>query len=96
MRALSPVLLVAGENETAIRSMQRGAGRTHAARGGDVQPGLGHGWLARKPDLHVQMVEAWLTGQEPPPQLRPEIPSPATVRRLLRELGEHPADEHLD
>jgi hypothetical protein len=51
-------------------------------------PGLPHGWLAREPQLHVRMVEAWLTGQELPSELRPEPPSPAALERLLRELGD--------
>jgi hypothetical protein len=36
------------------------------------------------------MVEAWLTGQELPSELRPEPPSSAALERLLRELGDEP------
>jgi hypothetical protein len=51
-------------------------------------PGLRHGWLARDPQLHVRMVEAWLTDRDLPSELRPETPSPPVVERLLRELGD--------
>ncbi len=54
-------------------------------------PGLGHGWLARNTELHVRMVEAWLTGAELPSELVPETPSPAARERLLRELGKEAA-----
>ncbi len=87
MGSASPTLLVAGESETAVRpsNAAQAALMPHAiAR---FAPGVGHGWVARRTDLHVRMVEAWLTGQDLPSELRPEVPSPATVERLLRELG---------
>jgi hypothetical protein len=48
--------------------------------------GLGHGWLGTRMELHVDMVEAWLTNEQPPAALVAEGPSPAAVRALLREL----------
>lgn len=54
-------------------------------------PGLGHGWLARRMDLHLSMVEAWLSGGELPGELVAEVASPAVVARLRRELGDDSA-----
>jgi pimeloyl-ACP methyl ester carboxylesterase len=90
--ATSPILLVAGEKETAIRSSNAALASlmTHAAA--RFAPGLGHGWMAREEDLHVRMVEAWLTGQELPTGLVPEPPSPQADERLLRELGKEERD----
>jgi hypothetical protein len=48
-------------------------------------PGRGHGWLAGAPELHVRMVQAWISGQELPAELAAETTqwrSPK-VRRLL-------------
>jgi hypothetical protein len=48
-------------------------------------PGGGHGWLAGAAELHVRMVEAWITGQEPPAELATEMtewPS-SQLQRLL-------------
>ncbi len=50
-------------------------------------PGLGHGWLARRTELHVRMVEAWVTGQELPAELVPERAWPGAVERMRRELA---------
>ena len=42
----------------------------------------------RAPELHIRMVEAWLTGQEPPSELRPEpTPSASAVKQLRRRLS---------
>jgi hypothetical protein len=49
-------------------------------------PDMAHGWIARKTDLHIRMVRAWLTGKELPSELRPEVPAPAAVQRVMREL----------
>ena len=85
--AASPTLLVAGERETAIRPANAALASLMPHAVARFAPGLAHGWLARAPELHVRMVEAWLTGRELPSELRPEAPSPAAVERLLRELG---------
>jgi hypothetical protein len=37
-------------------------------------------------ELHLDMVEAWLTAEQSPEALVAEGPSPAAVRALLREL----------
>jgi hypothetical protein len=37
-------------------------------------------------DLHLAMVEAWLTRETVPNGLQPERPWPDAVRRLRREL----------
>jgi pimeloyl-ACP methyl ester carboxylesterase len=85
--AQSPTLLVAGEKETVIRPANAALACLMPHAVARFAPGLGHGWLARDRELHVRMVEAWLTGRELPAELRPETPSPAAVERLLRELG---------
>lgn len=92
VRAASPTLLVAGEKEHAVRSSNSALAALMPDAAARYVPGLGHGWLAREPELHVRMVEAWPAGTALPAELRPEVASPATVRRLLRELGEEPTD----
>jgi len=55
-----------------------------------VAPGLDHCWQRRAPDLHIRMVDAWLSRQERPSELRPEpTASPAAVERLRRETSKH-------
>jgi pimeloyl-ACP methyl ester carboxylesterase len=88
--APSPTLLVAGEKETVVRPANAALASLMPNAVARFAPGLGHGWVARKPTLHVRMVEAWLTGQELPSELRPETPSPDALARLLRELGSAP------
>jgi pimeloyl-ACP methyl ester carboxylesterase len=90
VNAPSPTLLVAGERETVVRSANAALASLMAHAAARFVPGLRHGWLAREPGLHVRMVEAWLTGQELPSELRHEPPSPAALERLLRELGGEP------
>ena len=87
-----PTLLVAGEKETAIRSSNAALASLMPHAVARFAPGLAHGWVARAGDLHARMVEAWLTGQELPSELVPEPSSPATVERLLRELGKEAPD----
>jgi hypothetical protein len=48
---------------------------------------MGHGWLARRTELDIRMVEIRLAGQELPTELKSEPPSPSAERRLRRELG---------
>jgi pimeloyl-ACP methyl ester carboxylesterase len=85
--APSPVLLVAGEKETAIRPANAALASLMPHAVAMFAPDLPHGWIARRTGLHVRMVEAWLTGGELPSELRPDAPDPTVVRRLLRELG---------
>jgi pimeloyl-ACP methyl ester carboxylesterase len=85
--ASSPVLLVAGEKETAIRPANAALASLMPHAVAMFAPDLPHGWIARRTGLHVRMVEAWLTGGELPSELRPDAPDPTVVRRLLRELG---------
>jgi pimeloyl-ACP methyl ester carboxylesterase len=85
--ATCPTLLVAGERETVVRpsNAAQAALMPHAVA--RFAPGLGHGGLAGRTELHVRMVEAWLTGHELPSELSPEPPSPEAVQRLRRDLG---------
>jgi pimeloyl-ACP methyl ester carboxylesterase len=92
LAASSPTLLVAGEAETAVRPSNAAQASLMANARAAYAPGGRHGWLARQTDLHVRMVEAWLTGRELPGELVPEPPAPAAVERLLRELGEEACD----
>ena len=64
----SPVLFIAGEREP------KDVKRSHVMLAeimpnakSRVAPGLGHGWLAEAPDLHIKMVRAWVN-DEPLPQ----------------------------
>ena len=54
-------------------------------------PGRGHGWLGEDPELHLRMVESWITGQDLPAELKPETVSwdSAAVRRLLDARADH-------
>ena len=90
VRAPSATLLVAGEEETAVRPSNAALAALMPQAVARYVPGRGHGWLARDPDLHVRMVEAWLTGAALPDGLLPEARSPAAEQRLRRELGEQP------
>jgi hypothetical protein len=46
-------------------------------------PGLFHCWQRVAPDLHIRTVEAWVSGQQLPPELRREpTPSPEAVERV--------------
>ena len=87
MSAQSPTLLTAGEAETLIRPSNAAQASLMPHAQARFAPGLGHGWLARRTDLHVRMVEAWLTGQELPSELAPEPAWPEAVERMQRELA---------
>lgn len=80
----SPVLLVAGEHETEVRSSNAGQAALMPNAVAVHAPGGGHGWLARQTALHVDMVEAWLTGAPLPADLVHKSPSPAAEERLRR------------
>jgi pimeloyl-ACP methyl ester carboxylesterase len=84
--ASCPTLLVAGEREPgAVRASNAALAALMPNAVARVPPGGGHGWLAGAAELHVRMVEAWITGRELPPELAPETtewPS-SQIQRLL-------------
>ena len=78
-----PTLLVAGEKESMIRPADAALATLMPRAEAWFAPGLDHCWQRKDPDLHIRMVEAWITAQELPAELRPEpAPSPAAVDRL--------------
>jgi pimeloyl-ACP methyl ester carboxylesterase len=85
LAAASPTLLTAGEHETVIRPSNAAQAALMSHAEARYAPGLGHGWLARRTDLHVAMVEAWLTGDELPRELAREREWPAALERMQRE-----------
>ena len=85
--ATGPVLLIAGEKESTIRPANAALASLMPHAEAWFAPGLDHCWQRVAPDLHIRMVEAWLTGQELPSELRPEpTPSAAAVERLRRTV----------
>ena len=90
-----PTLLVAGEKETGPSDFFIDTRRSNAALAelmptaeARFAPGLFHCWQLKAPDLHIRMVEAWVSGQELPSELRPEpAPPTATVERLRAEAA---------
>jgi pimeloyl-ACP methyl ester carboxylesterase len=86
--AQCPTLLVAGEKETTVRASNAALAELMPHGNARFVPGLGHAWFAWRPDLHVRMVEAWLTGEALPEELKTEPPSPSAVDRVLRRLDE--------
>lgn len=87
MSTPSPTLLVAGEKEAVIRQSNAALASVMPYAVARFAPGLAHGWLARNPELHVRMVEAWLTAQDLPSELGVEAAAPEARARLLREVG---------
>jgi pimeloyl-ACP methyl ester carboxylesterase len=94
MRASSPTLLTAGEKETAIRPSNAAQAALMPHAEARYAPGLGHGWLARRADLHVAMVEAWLTGRDLPAELGHERDWPGALERMRREMAKEGLDGH--
>jgi pimeloyl-ACP methyl ester carboxylesterase len=84
--ATCPTLLVAGEGETVVRQSNAAQAALMPHAVARFAPGLGHGWLARRIELHIPMVDAWLTGQELPAELVAERAWPGAVERMRREL----------
>jgi pimeloyl-ACP methyl ester carboxylesterase len=83
LEAPCATLLVAGQAETAVRSSNAGLAALMPLAQARYVPGVGHGWLARKPDLHVGMVETWLSDRPLPAELAAEAaPSTGVMRRL--------------
>jgi pimeloyl-ACP methyl ester carboxylesterase len=82
-----PTLLVAGEKESTVRPSNAALAALMPHAEAWFAPSLGHCWQRKDPDLHIRMVEAWLTGQELPSELRPEpTPSAEAVERMRREV----------
>ncbi len=81
------VLLVAGEKEPQAVN-QSNIMLTNVMPNAQyrVVPGVGHGWLAALPHLHVEMVRAWLNNQPLPRTLVRYYPS-YTPGAQLGEIG---------
>jgi pimeloyl-ACP methyl ester carboxylesterase len=84
--ATCSTLLVAGEKETVVRQSNAALAALMPHATGRFVPGLGHGWLGTRMDLHLAMVEGWLTREAVPAGLLAERPWPGAIRRLQREL----------
>jgi pimeloyl-ACP methyl ester carboxylesterase len=84
--ASCPTLLVAGEREPgAVRASNAALAALMPNAVARFSPGGGHGWLAGAAELHVRMVEAWITEQELPAELAAETTQwlSSQVQRLL-------------
>ena len=86
VRAACPTLLVAGEREAAVRRSNAALAAVMPSAVARYVAGLGHGWLGRRMELHLDMVEAWLKTEQSPVALVAEGPAPAAVSTLLRAL----------
>jgi pimeloyl-ACP methyl ester carboxylesterase len=81
-----PTLLVAGEKEGYVRPSDAALASLMPHAEAWYAPGLDHCWQRVAPDLHVRMVEAWVSGQELPAELMRELaPSPEAVE-LVRGM----------
>ena len=89
--AQCPTLLIAGEKEATVRASNAALAELMPHAIARYVPGLGHAWFGWRPDLHVRMVGAWLTGEALPEELKTEPPSLSAVDRVLRLL-EKPHD----
>jgi len=94
LEAPCPTLLVAGENEAVIRESNAALAELMPHATARFVPGLGHAWFGWRRDLHVRMIEAWLSGEELPAELMPEPPSPSAVDRVLHRLSRGQPDAH--
>ena len=88
LEASCPTLLVAGEKEATVRASNAALAALMPHAAARFVPGHGHAWFGWRPDLHVRMVEAWLTGEVLPEELKREPPSPSAKDRVLRRLDE--------
>jgi pimeloyl-ACP methyl ester carboxylesterase len=88
LEAQCPTLLVAGEKEATVRASNAALAELMPHAIARFVPGLGHAWFGWRLDLHVRMLEAWLTGEALPEELEAEPPSPSAVDRVLRRLEE--------
>lgn len=87
-----PTLLLAGERETKPPVQASNAALSALMPRAEARfaPGQGHGWLGRKPDLHVRTLAAWLNGELLPSELTIENTpwNHGAVRRLLERVPE--------
>jgi pimeloyl-ACP methyl ester carboxylesterase len=85
--AQCPTLLVAGEKESRVRPTDAALAAIMPRAEAWYAPGRDHCWQRVAPDLHIRMVEAWVSGQSLPFELRREpSPSPKTVEHLRRTV----------
>ena len=99
-----PALLVTGQREMGDMHAANAALAAYMPHArAQVAPGLGHGWIATRPDLHSRMVRAWLQDQPLPDELQPERADWHKTRvgrqiaAAAAELGlPQPADHRLD
>jgi pimeloyl-ACP methyl ester carboxylesterase len=87
LEASCPTLLVAGEKEATVRASNAAFAALMPHAMARYVPGLGHAWFAWRPELHIRMVEAWLSERDLPTGLEPEPPSSVAVGRVERLLG---------
>ena len=81
-----PTLFVAGERESAVRLSNVGLAAMMPQAIARYVPALGHGWLGTRMELHVDMVERWITSGDVPAALIAERASPAAASALVRAL----------
>jgi hypothetical protein len=73
LRCDIPTLLVAGELELGDMHAANAALAALMSHGkARIVPGVGHGWIASRPELHARVVCAWLAGSPLPAELRVE------------------------
>ena len=88
-----PTLLIAGERELGFQggdTREINAALAVLMPDGEAwyAPDLFHCWQRKAPDLHIRMVEAWVSGQDLPSELRREpAPAEANVERMRRSLA---------
>lgn len=90
LRARCPTLFVAGEHEAPVRASNAAFAAEMPSAEARYVARSGHAWFGWHPDLHIQMVEAWLTGAPLPDGLVPEPSDPAAVIRLRRLIDGQP------
>jgi pimeloyl-ACP methyl ester carboxylesterase len=92
LEASCPTLLVAGEREMKppVRATNAALAQVMLNAEARYVAGCGHGWLGEKPELHIRMVHAWITGQDLPPELLVETTpwDSSTVEDLIRPSAE--------
>ncbi|HJT63610.1 MAG TPA: alpha/beta hydrolase [Candidatus Limnocylindria bacterium] len=86
LAASCPTLFVAGEKEATVRASNAALAALMPHATAAFVPGLGHAWFGWRRELHVQMVQAWLSTEPLPAELIPEPPSLSAVDRVLHLL----------
>jgi pimeloyl-ACP methyl ester carboxylesterase len=89
LRAPCPTLLVAGEREAPVRASNAAFAALMPSAAAVFVPGLGHAWFAWRPELHIRMIEAWLSDKPLPDGLVAEPADEAAVRRMGEMLACH-------